>query len=108
MKRPADFSQWRGLIWIRERVSATLDRMWRPYRTRIFTIPADTQPVATVRCGASDSLWSLAAKYYRGIDRPEQLWWFIAEVNDIVDPTIALDGMDIRIPPLSLLEGTRV
>ena len=104
MKRPADFSRWNGLTWIRERITATVDHLWRPWRSKLYVMEDDTTPVVTVKCGATDTLWSLCAQYYRSVDRPEQLWWLIAEVNDLVDPTVSLTGKTIVVPPLSVLE----
>lgn len=103
MKVPAQYSRFAGRPWIRETINGD-EVMWRPYRVETFSM-GDTEPVAVVRATAGESLYSLAAKYYKGIDRPEQLAWLIAEVNDIVDPTISIEGMDIIIPPISVFEG---
>lgn len=104
MKRPTQYSLDHGFTWLKEIISATVVHLWRPYRTNTYKLENGVEPVAVVKAGANDTLWSLAAKYYRGVDRPEQLWKLIAEVNDIVDPTRSIAGMEIKIPPLSLLE----
>jgi len=108
MKRPEDYSRFNGMTWIREAITSTIDHLWRPYRTKLYEMTEDIDPVATVKCGATDTLWSLCAQYYRGVDRPEQLWWLIAEVNGLVDPTLSLTGKTIVIPPLSILDDQAV
>lgn len=50
-----------------------------------------------------DTLFSLAARYFRGIERGEGLWWIIADFQPepIHDPTITLTpGRVIIIPSL--------
>lgn len=52
---------------------------------------------------AGDTLWSLAGRYYRGMRRPNGLWWAIADFQPqrIVDPTIELpQGSIVVIPSL--------
>lgn len=48
-----------------------------------------------------DTLWTLAARYLRGIERPAGLWWVIADFqpDPIHDPTIDLtEGRVLHIP----------
>ena len=50
-----------------------------------------------------DSLYHLAARYFKGIDRPAGLWWVIADFQPqpIHDPTIKLlPGSTLIIPSL--------
>lgn len=50
-----------------------------------------------------DTLWNLAAHYYRELPRPAGLWWVIADFqpDPIHDPTVALpSGMTVVIPSL--------
>lgn len=108
MKRPEDYSRFNGLTWIREVITSTVDHLWRPWRSKLYVMPDDVDPVVTVKCSVTDTLWSLAATHYRSVDRPEQLWWLIAEVNDLVDPTVSLNGKTIVVPPLSILEDQAV
>lgn len=66
-----------------------------PYRFRQF--PDNT--IHTVKEG--DSLFTLAAKYYRKAKRPAGLWWVIADFqpDPIHDPTIKLTkGTKLVIP----------
>lgn len=68
-----------------------------PFRYRDF--PDNRQHV--VRQG--DTLFSLAAKYYRNVERPDGLWWVIADFQPepIHDPTITLTpGRVLVIPSL--------
>ncbi len=104
MHRPARYSQWAGQPWLREDRPDGTSVSWRPPRSVLRSLPDGIAPVATVVCTAADTLHSLAARHYHGLDRPEQLWWLIAEANDIVDPTLSLDGTTVHVPPLSLLE----
>jgi hypothetical protein len=51
----------------------------------------------------SDTLFTLASKFYAGATRPSGLWWVIADFqpDPIIDPTIALSlGRTIFIPSL--------
>lgn len=53
-----------------------------------------------------DTLHTLAAKYFRGIDRPAQLWWVIADFQPepVFDPTIKLAlGATIVVPSMRTL-----
>ena len=48
-----------------------------------------------------DTLWSLASQYFEGIDRPDGLWWVIADFQPepIYDPTVSLSlGRTMFIP----------
>ncbi len=66
-----------------------------PYRYRAFN---DNKP-HMVKQG--DTLFSLAALYFRGIERPEGLWWVIADFqpDPIHDPTLELTiGRVLVIP----------
>jgi len=102
--QPAEYSRFRDNRWFRQLLASGVELMWRPYRLRRLRMPATLDPVDVVRGDATMSLWSLAALYYRGLDRPEELWWLIADANDIVDPTLKLDGRDVLIPPTALLD----
>jgi len=48
-----------------------------------------------------DTLWTLAARYFRGIDRPAGLWWVIADFQPepIHDPTLALEPGTVLVVP---------
>jgi len=53
-----------------------------------------------------DSLYSLAAKYFRGVTYPAQLWWVIADFQPepIHDPTLKLPvGKTLVIPSMRAL-----
>jgi hypothetical protein len=66
-----------------------------PYGFQNF--PDNVQHVA--RTG--DTLSSLAARYFTGFDRPDGLWWIIADFQPqpILDPTLALEeGTMIFVP----------
>lgn len=104
MKTPQRYSRFAGKAWMRMDWGDGTTRLLRPLDLARATLPSNVNPVAEVVAGAQDTLWSLAAYYYRSLDRPEQLWWLIAEVNGIVDPTLEITGMRIIIPPLSVLE----
>ncbi len=55
---------------------------------------------------AGDTLWSLAGKYYRGIPRPNGLWWVIADFQPqpIRDPTLKIpEGTVLVIPSVRVL-----
>lgn len=50
-----------------------------------------------------DTLFSLAAKYFRGFNRPDGLWWIIADFqpDPIHDPTERLtEGSTLIIPSM--------
>lgn len=50
-----------------------------------------------------DTLHTLAARYFKGVDRPAQLWWVIADFqpDPIHDPTLELAlGRVIVVPSL--------
>jgi hypothetical protein len=52
-----------------------------------------------VRTG--DTLFSLAARYFKGFDRPDGLWWIIADFQPqpILDPTLLLvEGSVVIVP----------
>jgi hypothetical protein len=54
-----------------------------------------------------DSLYTLAAKYYRGLPRPSGLWWVIADFqpNPVHDPTLKLEvGRVLIIPSLRTVQ----
>lgn len=48
-----------------------------------------------------DTLWTLAARYFRGLPRPAGLWWVIADFQPepIFDPTVALAPMTVLVIP---------
>ena len=48
-----------------------------------------------------DSLWTLAARYFRPLARPAGLWWIIADYQPapIIDPTIRLSPGTIIVIP---------
>lgn len=50
-----------------------------------------------------DTLFSLARIYFRGIERPDGLWWVIADFqpDPILDPTVKLEiGSVVHVPSL--------
>ena len=52
---------------------------------------------------SEDSLFTLAAKYFKGFERPNGLWWVIADFQPtpIHDPTLKLaEGRIVVIPSL--------
>ena len=54
-----------------------------------------------------DTLWNIAARFYRGLPRPAGLWWIIADFQSdpIHDPTVALTpGRVLSIPSLSTVQ----
>jgi len=54
-----------------------------------------------------DSLFSLAARYFKGFDRPAGLWWILADFqpDPIHDPTIALaPGRVLVIPSMRTVQ----
>lgn len=54
-----------------------------------------------------DTLWSLAALYFEGVDRAAGLWWVVADFQPepVVDPTIALvPGSIVVVPSLEVLQ----
>lgn len=54
--------------------------------------------------GVGDTLWNLAARYFRGIPDPAQLWWVIADFQPepLLDPTITLvEGSTLIIPSVA-------
>jgi hypothetical protein len=55
---------------------------------------------------SGDTLWSLAGKYYRGVPRPNGLWWVIADYQPqpIRDPTLKIpDGTVLVLPSIRVL-----
>lgn len=68
-----------------------------PYRYR----PFPDNRVHVVK--GEDTLFTLAAKYFKGFDRPNGLWWIIADFqpDPIHDPTLRLtEGTTIVIPSM--------
>ena len=66
-----------------------------PYRFR----PHDDNRVHVVRAG--ETLFTLAARYFRGMPRPAGLWWVIADFQPepIHDPTVPPEpGAVLLIP----------
>jgi hypothetical protein len=48
-----------------------------------------------------DTLFSLAARYFHGFDRPDGLWWIIADFQPqpVLDPTLAfVEGTVVFVP----------
>lgn len=57
----------------------------------------------THQIAEGETLWTLAARFYSGVNRPASLWWVIADFqpDPIIDPTIKLEiGATIVIPSL--------
>ncbi len=57
----------------------------------------------THRVQYGDSLWTLAARYFQGVERPAGLWWVIADFQPepVFDATIRLTpGSLIVVPSL--------
>lgn len=72
-----------------------------PYRFRVFADNVEH----VVREG--DTLWTLAHRYYLGVERPAGLWWIIADFQPqpIHDPTLALvPGAVLVIPSLRTVQ----
>ena len=48
-----------------------------------------------------DTLFNLAARYFRGMPRPAGLWWVIADFQEdpVVDPTIPLEPGRVMVIP---------
>ena len=72
-----------------------------PYRF----VQRDDNRIHVVRSG--DSLYSLAAKYFRGFKRLAGLWWIIADFQPqpIHDPTIVLTpGTVLHVPSRRTVE----
>lgn len=75
-----------------------VDREPFPYRER-----SDNQYHVVA---AGDTLFSLAGRYYRGLPRPNGLWWVIADFQPqpIRDPTIVLsEGTVLVIPSMRVV-----
>jgi Tfp pilus assembly protein FimV len=82
----------RGRLYLTERV---------PFRYRSR---ADTREY-TVRPG--DTLYTIAARQYAGLERPAGLWWVIADFQPqpIVDPTVQLvAGQLLFLPSLRVVQ----
>lgn len=50
-----------------------------------------------------ETLWTLAAKFYKGLPRPAGFWWVIADFqpDPIIDPTLELQrGRSLFIPSI--------
>lgn len=82
------------------------DALWaetqEPYR---FARHPDTQ-IHIIKQG--DTLWSLAAVYFRSLARAEAFWWVIADFqpDPIIDPTLELEpGRALYIPSPSVVRG---
>jgi nucleoid-associated protein YgaU len=48
-----------------------------------------------------DTLWNIAARYFRGLPRPAGLWWVVADFqpDPIQDPTLRLEtGRTLFVP----------
>jgi len=103
-QNPAEYSRFQGESWVRRKRSDGVEVQWRPPRTRRILMPSTLSPVATVVGDSTTTLWSLAARFFRGLSRPEELYWLIGDVNGVVDPTLALDGKVIVIPPIRILD----
>lgn len=59
------------------------------------------------RVTQGDTLWTLAATYYEGIERPARFWWAIGDFqpDPIHDPTIALaPDSELVIPSIRTLQ----
>ena len=72
-----------------------------PYRYRVF--PDNREHV--VRQG--DTLFTLAHRYFTGIERPAGLWWIIADFqpDPIHDPTLTLTvGRVLIIPSVRTIQ----
>lgn len=72
-----------------------------PYSYRDF----DDNVQYVVREG--DSIFTLAARFFQGFERPAGLWWIIADYqpDPIFDPTIALDvGRVLVIPSMRTVQ----
>lgn len=68
-----------------------------PFRYR----PIDDNRIHVVKGG--ETIFTIAAKYFRGIQRPAGLWWIIADFqpDPIHDPTIKLeDGATLVVPSM--------
>ena len=101
---PGPYSRFAGLRWIRRFLPSGDEVSFRPYALRRRLLPTSLSPVKIVKADDSTTLHSLCALFYRGLARPEALWWLVAEANCIVDPTLKLSGRDVKVPPLRLLE----
>lgn len=54
-----------------------------------------------------DTLFNLAARYFEGFDRPDGLWWVIADFqpDPIHDPTVALEvGRTVYVPTARVID----
>ena len=74
-----------------------------PPPVRALNLPDDIMHEIEER----DTLFTLAARYYRGIQRPCGLWWVIADYQSppISDPLLPLvPGRRLRIPSRRALE----
>lgn len=74
-------------------------RLFLTDRTPYSFVTRDDNRVHVVVEG--DTLWSIAGRYFQGLDRPAGYWWAIADFqpNPIHDPTIALVAGSVIIVP---------
>ncbi len=57
----------------------------------------------THRVVEGETLFSLAGRYFDPLPRACGYWWAIADFNEILDPTLALDGAVLAIPSIRVL-----
>lgn len=76
--------------------AALTDR--EPFRFRALP---DTREHVVVQ---GDTLWHLAGRYFAPLPRACGFWWVIADFNEVVDPTLALEvGARLFIPSVRVL-----
>jgi len=80
-----------------ESVLQTPHTLYQKSYRRLNIEPSETDDAYLVRAGDVGRLDNIAWRWYRNLN----LWWVIAEVNNIKDPFDFEAGKYIRIPKLS-------
>lgn len=104
MTPPTRFSRHRFTLGVHDPEGRSFLTERTPYGYR--GLPDNRQHVVQ----EGDTLHSLAALYFAGVERPAGLWWAVADYQPepVVDPTLALvPGSVVVVPSLQTLQ-TRI